>query len=93
VNKADLIEEVQRQLGTECSKAHAEKVVNSVLASIERGLKKDQEVQLVGFGTFAVKHRKARMGRNPQTGEPIKIKAKTVVRLRPTKQFKEAVLK
>ena len=46
-----------------------------------------------GFGRAVKAHRKARMGRNPQTGEPIKIKAKTVVRLRPTKQFKEAVLK
>src|SRR5258706_15629597 len=75
MNKADLIEEVQKNLGTECSKSHAEKVVNSVLASISRGLKKDREVQLVGFGTFAVKNRKARMGRNPQTNEPIHIKA------------------
>jgi DNA-binding protein HU-beta len=46
-----------------------------------------------GLGRAVKRHSKARMGRNPQTGEPIKIKAKTVVRLRPTKQFKEAVLK
>ncbi len=45
-----------------------------------------------GLGRAVKRHRKARMGRNPQTGEPIKIKAKTVVRLRPSKQFKEAVL-
>jgi DNA-binding protein HU-beta len=46
-----------------------------------------------GIGKLVVRNYKARMGRNPQTGEPIKIKAKTVVRLRPSKQFKEAVLK
>jgi nucleoid DNA-binding protein len=91
VNKADLIEEVQRQLGTECSKAHAEKVVNSVLHSIERGLQKDQEVQLVGFGTFAVKHRKARMGRNPQTNEPIQIKASKTVGFRAGAGLKDTI--
>ena len=82
MNKADLIAEVQRNLGAECSKAHAEKVVNSVLASIQRGLKKDKEVQLVGFGTFAVKNRKARTGRNPQTKEPMQIKASRTVGFR-----------
>ncbi|MEQ1634030.1 MAG: HU family DNA-binding protein [Planctomycetota bacterium] len=82
MNKADLIAEVQRNLGGECSKAHAEKVVNSVLASIQRGLKKDKEVQLVGFGTFAVKNRKARTGRNPQTKEPMQIKASRTVGFR-----------
>ncbi|MCY2956824.1 MAG: HU family DNA-binding protein [Planctomycetota bacterium] len=82
MNKADLITEVQKHLGTECSKAHAERVVGSVLASITRGLKKDKEVQLVGFGTFAVKNRKARMGRNPQTNLPIQIKASRTVGFR-----------
>jgi len=91
MNKADLIEEVQKQLGTECSKSHAERVVNSVLASIGRGLKKDKEVQLVGFGTFAVKNRKARMGRNPQTNEPIQIKASRTVGFRPGAGLKEQV--
>lgn len=91
MNKADLIEEVQRQLGTECSKSHAEKVVNSVLAGIQTGLKKDREVQLVGFGTFAVKDRKARMGRNPQTNEPIQIKASRTVGFRAGATLKETI--
>lgn len=82
MNKADLIEEVQKSLGTECSRLHAEKVVNSVLASIQKGLRKDKQVQLVGFGTFAVKARKARIGRNPQTNEPIQIKASKTVGFR-----------
>ena len=63
MNKADLIADVQQRLGVECSKAHAERVVQAVLAGIERGLQSDGEVQLVGFGTFQVKQRAARVGR------------------------------
>ena len=91
MNKADLIEEVQKQLGTECSKAHAERAVNALIASIQRGLKKDKEVQIVGFGTFAVKNRKARTGRNPQTNEPIQIKASRTVGFRPGTTLKDSV--
>lgn len=82
MNKADLITAVQHQLGVECSKAHAERTVNAFLAAVEQGLRDDGEVQIVGFGTFAVKHRKARMGRNPQTKEPIEIKASKTVAFR-----------
>jgi nucleoid DNA-binding protein len=91
MNKADLVEEVQKQLGVECSKAHAERVVGSVLTSITKGLKKDKEVQLVGFGTFAVKNRKARMGRNPQTNQPIQIKASRTVGFRAGTGLKEEI--
>ncbi len=82
MNKAALIEDVQTSLGNECSRAHAERVVNSVLASIQSGLMRDQSVQLVGFGTFAVKNLKARMGRNPRTNEPIHIRASKTVGFR-----------
>ncbi len=91
MNKSGLVEEVQRNLGAECSKAHAEKVVNSVLQSIQTGLKKDREVQLVGFGTFQVKDRAARMGRNPQTNEPIQIKASRTVGFRAGSSLKDQV--
>jgi DNA-binding protein HU-beta len=91
MNKSALVEEVQRNLGAECSKAHAEKVVNSVLQSIQTGLKKDREVQLVGFGTFQVKDRAARMGRNPQTNEPIQIKASRTVGFRAGSSLKDQV--
>ncbi|MFT4844283.1 MAG: DNA-binding protein HU-beta [Planctomycetota bacterium] len=83
MNKAELIAGVQKNLGAECSKAHAERAVNAFLMAVEEGLKKDGEVQIVGFGTFAVKDRKARMGRNPQTKEPIQIKASRTVGFRP----------
>jgi nucleoid DNA-binding protein len=91
MNKADLIEAVQRNLGTECSKAHAERVVNSVLQSIETGLKTDQQVQLVGFGTFQVRNRKARTFRNPRTGEPVKAPASRTVGFRAGTQLKASV--
>lgn len=83
MNKAELIATVQKALGADCSKAHAERSVNAVLASIQKGLKKDKLVQLIGFGTFAVKNRKARTGRNPQTGEPIEIAASKTVGFKP----------
>lgn len=91
MNKAELIEEVQKNLGNDCSKAHAERAVNALLNSIKRGLKKDNEVQIVGFGTFAVKDRKARMGRNPQTNEPMQIKASRTVGFRAGSTLKESV--
>lgn len=83
MNKAELIAEVQKKLGKECSKAEAERAVNAVLESIKTGVKKDKSVTLVGFGTFASTKRAARMGVNPQTGEKIKIKASKSVKFKP----------
>jgi len=77
MNKGDLIEAVAKELKE--SKAAAERAVNSVLKNMTKGLKKDKKVQLVGFGTFDVRKRKARKGRNPQTGETINIKASKTV--------------
>jgi nucleoid DNA-binding protein len=91
MNKAELISTVQGELGTDCSKAHAERTVNAVLDGIRRGLRKDKLVQLVGFGTFAVKTRKARTGRNPQTGETIQIKASKTVGFRAGAHLKEGL--
>lgn len=91
MNKAELIDVVQQQLGPDCSKAHAEKAVNTVLEGIEKGLQNDSLVQLVGFGTFQVKERAARVGRNPQTSEPIQIPASRGVGFRPGAKLKEAV--
>ena len=82
MNKAELIAGVQKNLGSECSKAHAERAVNAFLMAVEEGLKKDGEVQVVGFGTFSVKERKARMGHNPRTKEPIQIAASRTVGFR-----------
>ena len=91
MNKADLIEAVQAELGTDCSKAHAERAVNSVLSSIGAGLEKDATVQLVGFGSFIVRLRKARTGLNPQTKQPIQIPASKTVGFRPGAKLKESL--
>lgn len=89
MNKQTLIESVTKELNT--SKAQGERAVNAVLDSITKGLKKDKNVQLIGFGTFLVKTRKARKGRNPQTGEAIKIKASKTVGFRVGKKLKETI--
>ncbi len=91
MNKAELIQDVQDKLGTDCSKAHAERVVNTVLMSIQGGLQKDSQVQIVNFGTFEVKQRKARMGTNPRTKEPMQIAASRTVGFKPGAKLKETV--
>ena len=80
MNKQDLIEAIlaNKEAGLE-SKAAAGRAVDAVLDGIAAGIKKDGNVQLIGFGTFSVKSRAARTGRNPQTGATIKIKASKTV--------------
>jgi nucleoid DNA-binding protein len=85
MNKAELIEYVAKR--TKSTKRGAEEAVNATLEGIKKNVKKGG-VQLVGFGSFTVVSRKGRMGRNPQTGEPIKIKPSKSVKFRPGKDFK-----
>lgn len=75
MNKAELVETIQKALGKEATKRAAEESLSAVLESIVKGIKKDKKVQIIGFGTFEVKKRAARMGRNPKTGEAMKIGA------------------
>jgi len=89
MNKQDLIATVADE--TELPKAKAAEVVDAVFTAIEKALKKKQEVRLVGFGTFATAKRKAGKGRNPRTGEEIKIPASTSVRFKAGKGLKDAV--
>ena len=79
MNKSELVEAVQNSLGKDATKRCAEDALAAVLDSIADGVKKDGKVQLIGFGTFEVKNRAARMGRNPKTGEAMKIKASKTV--------------
>ncbi len=79
-NKAELIELVQKNLGGETSKRAAGDALEAVLEAISKAVKKDGVVQLIGFGTFKVAKRAARTGRNPKTGEALKIKASKSVR-------------
>jgi nucleoid DNA-binding protein len=88
MNKAQLIEEVAK---VTCSKKEAGMAVDATLAAIQKSLKKGDAVTLVGFGTFNVSKRKARKGRNPQTGEAIKIAAKKVPVFKAGKGLKDAV--
>jgi len=90
MTKAELIEKMANDAGI--SKVAAASALNSFTASVAKALKKkDGKLTLVGFGTFSKVHRKARMGRNPQTGESIKIKARNVVKFRPGKKLSDAV--
>jgi len=88
MNKGDLINEVAKVVNT---KKEAQAAVDCVLSSISSALKKGDTVSLVGFGGFKVMKRKARKGRNPQTGEEINIKASNVPKFTPGQALKEAV--
>jgi DNA-binding protein HU-beta len=88
MNKGDLINEVAKWVS---SKKEAQEAVDSVFSSITRALKKGDTVTLVGFGSFKVVERKARKGRNPQTGKEIDIKASKAPKFTPGKSLKEAV--
>lgn len=89
VNKSELISTVSEK--TEMSKKDTEKVVSAVLDSIMDELARGEKVQIVGFGTFEVRERKEREGRNPATGESIKIPALKVPVFKAGKSFKEKV--
>ena len=88
MNKGDLINEVAKVVST---KKEAQEAVDCVLSSITSAMKAGDTVALVGFGTFKVVERKARKGRNPQTGEEINIKASKAPKFTPGKALKEAV--
>ncbi len=89
MNKGDLVAAVAGDAGV--SKSQAQAAVDSVLSNIEGTLAGGGRVALVGFGTFSVSHRNARQGRNPRTGEPIRIPARKVARFTPGKALKEAI--
>ena len=83
MNKANLVAEVQKLLNHGTSKAAAERATEAVLAAVKRGLRRDKEVSIVGFGTFAMAVRPARNGFNPHTKQPMKIRALKTVRFKP----------
>jgi DNA-binding protein HU-beta len=89
VNKAELIEAVAES--ADLSKAAASRALDAVIDSLTKALKDGDTVSLVGFGTFQVKERAARTGRNPRTGEEIKIAAAKVPGFKPGKALKDAV--
>ncbi|WP_445496579.1 nucleoid-associated protein HU-beta [Photorhabdus sp. SF281] len=89
MNKSQLIDKIAAD--SNISKAAAGRVVDAFISSVTAALKDGDDVALVGFGTFAVRERSARTGRNPQTGEELKIAAAKVPAFRPGKGLKDAV--
>lgn len=89
MNKQDLVDHIAKSAGL--SKRQAGDALSAVMEGITKALKKDDRVTLVGFGTFSVRKRKARRGRNPQTGEPIRIGAKKVASFKAGQDLNKAV--
>jgi len=89
MTKTDLIKKMAKNL--EMTKAQAGRAVDAILNEMKDSLAKGEDVQLTGFGSFTTAQRAERTGRNPQTGQPIKIPAKTVPKFRPGKGLKEAL--
>ncbi len=89
MTKADLVSKIADKAGL--TKTDSEKALNAFLESVQGTLVSEGKLTLTGFGTFAVEQRKARNGRNPRTGEEIKIPASKVVKFRPGKILKDAV--
>jgi DNA-binding protein HU-beta len=88
MTKAELIAAVAKDC--KCSKATAEKTLNSVTNNVTKALKKNDKITLTGFGTFSVVKRRARKGRNPQTGAEINIKACNVPKFKAGKELRKA---
>jgi DNA-binding protein HU-beta len=91
MNKAELIESIQAALGNDATKRSADEALEAVLSSIAQGVKKDKKVQIIGFGTFEVKNRAARQGRNPKTGEAMQIAASSSVGFKPSSVLKASL--
>jgi DNA-binding protein HU-beta len=91
MNKADLIDRIAA--GTKISKAQAATAIDTLVDSVTGALRKGDRVALIGFGTFSVSQRKARNGRNPQTGTVIKIAARKVAKFTPGAELRKSVNK
>jgi DNA-binding protein HU-beta len=89
VNKTELIEHIAKT--ADLSKAASARALDAMITAVKTNLKKGNTVTLVGFGTFSVGKRAARVGRNPRTGDAIKIKAAKVPKFKPGKALKDAV--
>jgi len=89
MNKSELIDAVAE--AADLSKADASRALDSVIGAISNALSRGDQISIVGFGTFLVRHRNARTGRNPQTGAEIQIAAANVPAFKPGKALKDAV--
>jgi len=89
MNKAELVEKIANQTGL--TKRTSREAVDAIVSAITDSLAREERVTLVGFGTYQVMERKARRGRNPQTGEEIQIPAKKVPKFKAGKNLREVV--
>jgi len=89
MTKAEIIEAIAKD--TELTKKAAGDALEAALEAVKKGIKKDGSLSLPDFGTFKISKRKARVGRNPQTGKEIQIKASKTVRFRPSPSFKKSL--
>lgn len=93
MTKADLVDQIYEAIGPGVTKKDCAAVVDGFLNAVKRALANEDRIELRGFGTFEVRHRKARMARNPRTGEPVEVPARAVPNFRPSKLWKEYVAK
>jgi integration host factor subunit beta len=89
MTKADLVEEVARV--SELTKKHSETIVNTVFDSIIQALQRDDKIELRGFGSFRIRQRRSRQGRNPKTGDKVDVPAKRIPYFKPGKELKELI--
>ena len=89
MNKADLIEQIAQ--AAEISKSAAERAVDALVVAVKSSLRKDEQLTLVGFGTFYAGKRTARVGRNPKTGAEVQISAARMPKFRAGKALKDAI--
>ncbi len=87
MTKAELVEEVAKT--TQLTKKHAELIVNTVFESIVTSLKEGEKIELRGFGSFRIRHRGPRIGRNPKTGDRVDVPPKRIPYFKPGKELKE----
>lgn len=89
MTKADLVEEVARV--SQLTKKHSEVIVNTVFQSIIEALNQDEKIELRGFGSFRIRHRRSRLGRNPKTGDRVAVPAKRIPYFKPGKELKDLI--
>jgi integration host factor subunit beta len=89
MTKADLVEEVVK--AADVSKKHAETIVNTVFSSIVAALRREDKIELRGFGSFRVRRRRSRQGRNPKTGDRVEVPEKRIPYFKPGKELKDLI--
>jgi integration host factor subunit beta len=89
MTKAELVEEVARV--SDLTKKHSEIIVSTVFDSIVQALQKDEKIELRGFGSFRIRQRRSRQGRNPKTGDKVDVPAKRIPYFKPGKELKELI--